>query len=291
MPPTTTSSPELVVGDCCKIMREWAREAPALIFADPPFNIGRSYDICDDRLPKLEYENFTREWLDLACGLLKPGGALWVNIPDEWAGYIQYTLTRLTPMVMRNWCIWHYRFGQNTRGRFISSKVHALYFVKPGAPWVWNEEAVLEPSDRASKYKDKRTHNKKEGADGMRVPLDVWYGEGFSRITGNNRERRALHDNQLPEAYLHRVISATSNPGDLVFDPFSGSGTSAVVAHALGRRFVGCDLSETYVESAKARVKMGPVLEELRAGLPAGAPHAEGVAGQRIDHHEAGGPA
>jgi hypothetical protein len=84
---------------------------------------------------------------------------------------------------------------------------------------------VLEPSDRATVYFDPRTLAKDENK-GMRVPMDVWYGQYWGRIQGNNKERRARHHNQIPEVYLERVIRACSNEGSLVLDPFLGSGTT-----------------------------------------------------------------
>ena len=93
----------------------------------------------------------------------------------------------------------------------------------------------------------------------MRVPMDVWYGKYWGRIQGNNLERRHYHDNQLPEVYLERVIRASSNEGDLVIDPFLGSGTTGVIAHALGRRFVGCEYSKENARLAWERMKDGPI--------------------------------
>ena len=162
---------------------------------------------------------------------------------------------------MVNWCIWHYRFGQNARTKFISSKVHVLYFVKtPIAARTWNPESVLEVSDRASTYFDPRTLSKRDGMPaGQRLPLDVWYGPYLGRIQGNNKERRGRHDNQLPEAYLERVIRSTSNQGNLVLDPFLGSGTTGVMARALGRKFIGVEYSPDNARSAFERMLAGPI--------------------------------
>ena len=158
----------------------------------------------------------------------------------------------LNPFRLVRWCIWHYRFGQHTTHNFISSKTHLLWLSNGKPPF--HATDVLEPSDRASKYNDRRTQSKVHGEPGLRVPFDVWYGEGFSRIQGNNRERRPLHDNQLPEAILTRIIRSCTSEGDLVLDPFLGSGTTAVVAARLNRHFRGCDISPTYIESAASRV-------------------------------------
>ncbi|HRJ50275.1 MAG TPA: DNA methyltransferase, partial [Phycisphaerales bacterium] len=261
----------VVVGDCRDVLAERMaalREKVDLVFADPPFNWKRAYDRWDDNLPEQEYLRFTYDWIDLCVECLRPGGSLWINIPDSWAAeivcYMKRRLERKPPVVMahQNWCVWHYRFGQNATERFINSKVHALWFIKPGAAHTWNPQEVLEMSDRASIYADPRTRTKRDGMPaGLRVPLDVWYGKYWGRIQGNNTERRGKHDNQLPEVYLERVILCSSRKGDLVLDPFLGSGTTGVVARALGRRFVGVEYSPENAESAFDRIRRGPARE------------------------------
>ena len=268
----------IFVGDCREILAELpeARQSKLdLVFADPPFNWNRAYDKWDDALPEQQYLNFTYEWLDECIKGLRPGGALWVNIPDDWAAeivcYLKGRTERKPPsmMSMQNWCIWHYRFGQNAVERFINSKVHALYFIKLGGAvggHAWNPKEVAELSDRAAIYGDKRTLSKNDGMPPkMRVPMDVWYGQYWGRVQGNNTERRHYHDNQLPEVYLERVVRACSNPGDLVLDPFLGSGTTGVMAHALGRNFIGTEFSAENARHAVERIEAGPV--RLGAGL------------------------
>jgi len=249
------------VGDSRKLLRsvpECAAGEVDLIFADPPFNWQVKYDKWHDGLSREEYLKFTRDWLDGCIDALKPTGSLWVNIPDDTAAEIVVHL-KDRGLHMINWCIWHFRFGQNRMGSFIMSKVHALYFAKDPAKRTWNAEGILEPSDRATTYFDPRTHNKREGVSGLRVPMDVWYGKYWGRIQGNNKERRANHENQLPEVYLERVILACSNKGDLVLDPFLGSGTTGVVARALGRRSIGLEYSQANARSAFARIVTGPI--------------------------------
>jgi|CXWL01.1.fsa_nt_gi DNA modification methylase len=262
------------VGDCRPLLREIPEcrgRAVDLIFADPPFNWSVPYDRWEDNLPHNEYLDFTYEWVGLCCDALRPGGALWVNIPDDWAAEIVLFLKK-RGLAMVNWCIWHYRFGQNNKSRFISSKVHVLYFVKGGGTHTWNPFDIAEASDRATTYGDKRTLSKKDGMPaGMRVPMDVWYGPNLGRVQGNNKERRSRHHNQLPEAYLERVVLSTSNPGDLVVDPFLGSGTTGVVAHALGRRFIGTEFSAENAASAFERIQAGPT-------RPLGLPNTTGSA-------------
>ncbi|MBX3365144.1 MAG: hypothetical protein KF866_10290 [Phycisphaeraceae bacterium] len=272
------------VGDCRDLLGripECVLGNVDLIFADPPFNWNRKYDRLgsgdtwdDAALSEAEYLTFTYDWIDACLRALKPTGSLFINIPDDWAAeitcYLKGRLERkpVHLMHMVNWCIWHYRFGQNTVGRYINSKVHVLYFCKDPLTRTFNAEQVLEVSDRRSTYFDPRTEAKRDGMPaGMRLPMDVWYGKFWGRIQGNNSERRANHDNQLPEIYLERVILGHSNPGDLVLDPFLGSGTTGTVAHAHGRRFIGTEFSPTLARSAFERMtKLGMVRKGASLG-------------------------
>jgi len=267
--PDSGVTAEVRIGDCREQLAKFnavRAKSVDLVFADPPFNWARDYDrhetgnAWDDAsMSREQYLSFTEQWLDLCIDSLADHGSMWVNIPDDSAAEIVVHLKK-RGMHMVNWCVWHYRFGQNTRGRFINSKVHALYFCKDPSSRTWNPDPVLEESDRRAIYGDKRTESKKDGMPaGMRVPMDVWYGKHWGRIQGNNKERRPKHDNQLPETYLHRVVACSSNPGDLVLDPFLGSGTTGVIAHAMERNFIATEFSKENAEMAFERIAMGPI--------------------------------
>jgi site-specific DNA-methyltransferase (adenine-specific) len=246
----------LFYGDCRGIMSA-VREAPSLIFADPPFNIGHGYEDFEDNLSEAEYRQFTHEWILAAEDCLADDGVMAIHVPDELVPLVLETAS--LPRI--SWIIWHYRFGQCHRSNWINGKAHCLVFAKNPDKYTWNPDEVLVASDRATTYKDKRTQN--SATPGQRVPFDVWGipsdGPYWGRGQGNNRERRAGHPNQLPEVYLERLIRAYTNPGDLVLDPFVGSGTTVVVAEALGRRSIGIDVSHPNIDSAFERLKSGAV--------------------------------
>ena len=244
---------KLYLGDCRDVLRQLDIQGKAdLVFADPPFNWDVPYDEWSDGMPRAEYERFTFDWLDACVDALAPTGSIWVNIPDDSAAEIVMHLKR-RGLTMINWCVWHFRFGQHRESSFIMSKVHALYFAKDPDNRCWNPNAILEQSDRASIYADQRTMAKDHNA-GMRVPMDVWYGQYWGRIQGNNKERRHQHHNQIPEVYLERVIQACSNEGDLVVDPFCGSGTTSTVARAWNRRSITIEYGEASAKSAWERI-------------------------------------
>jgi len=256
----------LYLGDCRDVLPALPdRGRVDLVFADPPFNWEVPYDGWKDGMPRDAYERFTFDWLDGCIDALAPHGSLWVNIPDDTAAEIVLHLKR-RGLVMINWCVWHFRFGQNRDSSFIMSKVHALYFAKDPDARIWRPDRVLEPSDRASIYGDPRTQAKKRNA-GKRVPMDVWYGPYWGRVQGNNKERRSQHHNQLPEAYLERIILACSDEGSLVLDPFCGSGTTATVARAYGRRSITIEHGPANAASAWDRItKVGMAHKGLALG-------------------------
>jgi site-specific DNA-methyltransferase (adenine-specific) len=252
---------EVYAGDCREVLAQLPPGSIDLVFADPPFNIGEPYGPWDDRMPPEQYKAFTADWLGACLRLLKPDGTLVVNVPDDIASEIDMYLKH-RGLTRRRWCIWHYRFGQHQQDNFISSKVHVLYFVLDPLRFCWNPDDILVPSDRATRYGDSRTLKKKEGTPGMRVPFDVWGADGeqfWGRIQGNSAERRPGHPNQLPEVYLERVIRPLSRPGEVVLDPFLGSGTTCTVARALGRRSIGVEYNPEFARSAFERIQQGPV--------------------------------
>jgi len=247
---------DVYVGDCRQVLASLPQGSVDLIFADPPFNWNVPYTDWNDNMKRQDYLEFTYQWLDACIRVLAPRGSLWVNIPDDSAAEVVIHLQG-RGLQMINWCIWHFRFGQCRDTNFIVSKAHVLYFARDRKNRIWNPDAILVSSDRAAVYGDARTRRTRR--PGLRVPLDVWYGPYLGRIQGTNKERRPGHHNQIPETYMRRVILACSNEGDLVLDPFLGSGTTSVVARSLNRCSIGIEFSEGTAESAFERILAGPI--------------------------------
>jgi len=216
-----------------------------LIFADPPFNIGYKYDKYHDKIKGKNYIAWTKEWMTVCKKVLKPHGSFYIAIGDEYAANVKIIADELG-LFMRNWLIWHYTFGQQMKNKFARSHTHIFYFVEDKNNFTFNDYAVRIPSDRQLIYNDKRANP--EG----KMPDDVW--NGYSRVCGTFKERTGWHPCQMPEGLLKRIIAVSSNPGDCVLDPFSGSGTTAAAATQSGRNYVGIDISEKYVENANKRL-------------------------------------
>jgi site-specific DNA-methyltransferase (adenine-specific) len=234
----------IVVGDCIKILSAAPKGAADLVFADPPFNIGYKYDVYEDRKAYDDYYEWTRRWMAACKHILKPTGSFWIAIGDEYAAEIRI-IGRELGLHLRNWVIWHYTFGQSTKKKFARSHAHLFYFTADPQEFTFNDMAVRIPSARQTTYADARANPK------GKVPDDVW---SFSRLCGTFNERVKWHPCQMPEKVLERIVRVSSNEGELVVDPFNGSGTTAAVAAKLGRRYFATDISDKYITHARQRI-------------------------------------
>ncbi len=236
---------QILCGDCVEILRAAKEPFADLVFADPPFNIGYKYDKYHDEKASDQYLAWTRDWIGECVRVLQPHGSIYIAIGDEYAAQIKLILEDELGLTLRNWIIWHYTFGQQTKNKFARSHTHILYFVKDAKNFVFHDEAVRVISDRQKKYSDKRAN------PAGKMPDDVW--NEYPRVCGTFAERTGFPC-QMPESLLARIIRVSSNEGDWVLDPFCGSGTTATVAHKLNRTYTSIDISETYVQAAKERI-------------------------------------
>src|SRR6476469_3977081 len=257
----------IVCGDSIKILNEGPEGWIDLVFADPPFNIGYLYHGYEDRRKTEDYLKFSEDWMTAVHRALKPSGSFYLAIGDEYAADLAVIARRKIGFHMRNWIVWHYTFGQQMKQKFAKSHTHILYFTKSPDPkdCTFNADAIRVASARQTTYADARANPK------GKVPDDRWYlrpqetPEEFfaadsdtwnvSRVCGTLKEREGWHGCQMPIAVLDRIVKASSNPGDVVLDPFNGSGTTAVSAALLERRYVGIDQSKEYVEFARKRLQ------------------------------------
>ncbi len=238
---------KIICGDCIEILNGTEEPLADLIFADPPFNIGYKYDKYHDKVTAKNYIEWTKDWM-LACKkVLKSNGSFYIAIGDDYAANVKIIADEIG-LFMRNWIIWHYTFGQQTKDKFARSHTHIFYFVNDKKIFTFNDYAVRVPSDRQLIYDDKRANS------AGKMPDDVW--DTYSRLCGTFNERQGWHPCQMPENLLRRIVAVSSNPGDCVLDPFSGSGTTLAAAYQLGRNYVGIDISPAYVEKSTERLSI-----------------------------------
>jgi site-specific DNA-methyltransferase (adenine-specific) len=252
---------QILTGDCLRHLAELPEASVNLAFADPPFNIGYEYDVYDDRQTRDQYLEWTERWLAAVRRVLKPDGSFYVAIGDEYVAELKVRLDALG-FVMRNWIVWHYTFGVNCKRKFNRSHAHILYYGMDPKHFTFNAAPVRVPSARQTTYADRRANPTGKLPDDTWVlrpqedercfpaDSDTWY---VARVCGTFKERTG-HPCQMPEAVLERIIRVSSNPGDLVFDPFAGSGTTLAAAKRLGRRYLGIELSEDYAERVRQRL-------------------------------------
>ena len=245
-------------GDACKLLDEWAADSVDLVFADPPFNIGYVYDKYHDDVPNEEYVEWSRRWMGCCQRVLKPTGSFYIAIGDEFVADIR-VIGRELGLHLRNWIIWRYAFGQNTKAKFCRAHTHILYFTMNAQDFTFNDKLLRFPSARHTEYQDLRAN------PAGRLPDDVW--DDFPRVCGTFKERAGFHGCQMPEALLMRIVMASSNPGEIVLDPFVGSGTTAVAAAKLGRKYVGIDISKDYAQHTRKRLKNALVESAAVPGL------------------------
>ncbi|PQO31427.1 site-specific DNA-methyltransferase [Blastopirellula marina] len=243
-----------------------------LAFADPPFNIGYKYDVYDDRKSVDEYLQWSEQWMREVSRVLKPTGAFWLAIGDEFAAELKVLATRTLGLHCRNWVVWYYTFGVHCKSKFTRSHAHIFYFTKDAKQFTFNDEQIRVPSARMLVYGDKRANPKgrvpddtwilrpQDAPDSFGSEEDTWY---FPRVAGTFKERAGFHGCQMPEQLLGRIIKCCSNEGEIVMDPFAGSGSTLVTAKKLGRTPLGFELSKDYAKQVRERlasVKVGDPL-------------------------------
>jgi DNA modification methylase len=234
------------LGDCLEIMPTMPRGKARLGFADPPYNIGFDYGkgAKRDLLPIKEYRRWCSDWLEKLVELLTPDGSIWILISYEHVAHIFATLEELG-LHFRDWITWYEKFGTNCSDKCNRTARPLLHFTRSRTDFIFDRRAMNTPSARQSVYGDKRAVARGKNHD------DVW---DIPRLADNHPERLPDAKTQLPMELLRRVIGSATEPGDLVVDPFTGSGTTPAVCLELGRAFHGIELEKQSVKLATARL-------------------------------------
>lgn len=241
---------EIITGDCLDAMAKMELGTARLVFADPPYNQGIDYGEGEkaDRLSDNAYLSWCARWMELVEGILTADGSFWVLISNEYADYFGCMLREIG-FHRRSWIVWYETFGNNNLNGFNRTSRHLFYCVKDLNHFVFNPEAVMRRSDRQEKYHDKRANPKGKLWD------DVWGINPFiPRLTGTSKERKPDFPTQLPVNLIKPVIECVTDYGDLVVDPFSGSGTTGEACLQTGRRYIGIEKSEHFAELSRARL-------------------------------------
>ncbi len=221
-----------ICGDASEEMKKIPDSSIKLIATDPPYNLSKDYGKSKDSLAFDEYLEFSRQWLKEAKRVLTDDGSIYIFMGMRYISYIYIILEQELGMTFNSWITWHYTQGIGKTRGFSPRHDDILFFTKHPASFTFNLDDIRVPQ----KYY--RHANNMSGAN----PGNVWE---FSHVHYCNRNRRN-HPTQKPEALFERIILASSNAGDMVLDPFMGSGTSLRVCQQLNRNAVGIDINPDY---------------------------------------------
>jgi modification methylase len=241
----------IIDGDCLDVMARLPEASVDLVFADPPYNLQLSGELhrpdnsrvdgVEDDWDKFadfaEYDRFTRDWLAAAKRLMKPAGALWVIGTYHNIFRIGAALQDLGFWILND-VVWRKANPMpNFRGRRFTNAHETLLWCAHDrdARYTFNYEAMKALNEDLQMRSD------------WLLPLCG----GPERL---KRDGKKAHPTQKPEALLHRVLLASTRPGDTVLDPFFGTGTTGAVAKRLGRRYIGFERDQTYAAAAEARI-------------------------------------
>lgn len=242
-----------------------ADESIDLIFADPPYNIGKQFGEFHDKWDCDEsYANWCEQWLDLCIQKLKPTGSLYVMTSTQAMPYFDLYLRNRITILSR--IAWHYdSSGVQAKKYFGSLYEPILYCVKNAKNYVFNANAIAVEAKTGSVRK-LIDYRKAEPTpyNTQKVPGNVWE---FSRVRYRMEEYED-HPSQKPEALLNRIILASSNEGDLILDPFSGTFTTCAVAKKLGRRSIGIEFQKEYVKTGIRRLGISDFFEGEELNKP-----------------------
>ena len=243
-----------------EIMSEIPNNSIDTMITSPPYNINIAYGNkwekrknigskgkkYSDSLPEDKYRELLKSVFTETKRVLKPCGTMFINMKNRMINEQivppNFILDYLDDIYLKNLIIWNFDWGGATNKRFCSRYEYVYFFSMDKKKWTFNLEDVSIPSVnyRPDRYKTQ-----------MKNPSDVW---NIPLVSGNSHERTE-HPAQYPEKLIERIIKAVTNKGDIILDPFMGSGTTAVVAKRLNRDFVGYELNSEYVDIAKKRLK------------------------------------
>ena len=266
--PVASSRPawlnSIIKGDCVAALEKLPEHSVDVIFADPPYNLQlegslhrpdqSKVDACDDDWDKFSdfaaYDAFTRAWLLAARRVLKPSGTIWVIGSYHNIFRVGTVLQDLGYWTLND-IIWRKANPMpNFRGRRFTNAHETLIWAsrdRNAKNYTFNYEAMKMANDEVQMRSD------------WLFPIC----NGGERLKDDDGEK--VHPTQKPEALLHRVLMSSTKPGDVVLDPFFGTGTTGAVAKRLGRNFVGIEREQSYIDAATKRIAAvdtasGPVL-------------------------------
>jgi adenine-specific DNA-methyltransferase len=255
----------LYQADCLDVLRALHEAAIPidLTITSPPYNIGKEYETPQ---PLADYLAWCEHWMNAVHQSTKDNGAFWLNL-----GYVQtkngkavplaYLLWNRSPFYLQQEIVWHYGAGVTTKRAFCPRNEKWLFFTKDTHFYTFNLDAVRDPN---VKYPNQKKHGKYRCNPLGKNPSDVWLIPKVTTGTKRSSKERTPHPAQFPLRLIDRIVQVSSSPGDLVIDPFSGSGSAGIPAVAAARPYIGVDLRGDYCAVSARRFEK---FLEARAAL------------------------
>lgn len=244
---------KIIWGDALEALEIIPDGSVDLIFADPPYNIGKRFVNLPDKWQTDEaYLEWSHKWLELCIAKLKPQGTMYVMTATQNSAYFDIFLRG--KITILSWIVWYYDSSSvQARNYFGSLYEPILHCVKDKSNYVFNARDILVPAKTGAVRKliDYRKPVPKV-YNSEKVPGNVWE---IPRVRYRMDEYEN-HPTQKPIALLDRIIRASSNEGDLVLDPFSGTFTTSFVAKKLHRRSIGIEINEDYIKIGLRRLQI-----------------------------------
>lgn len=241
--------------DCSSSMKKMEEKTIDLTVTSPPYNIGKAYET---PLDIKDYMEWCKSWIDEIYNITKDGGSFWLNL-----GYLELEgKAKALPIAYLLWdkikfyliqeIVWNYGAGVAGRQFFSPRNEKILWYIKNKDNYTFNLDDVR---DKNVKYPNQKKNGKLKCNPLGKNPTDVWQIAKVTSGANRSSRERTPHPAQFPLAMIDRIIKAGSNEGDLILDPFIGSGTTAIAAMNNNRKFVGFEISENYCRLAADRIE------------------------------------
>jgi len=235
---------QIINGDCLKELPNIPSDSVDSVVTDPPFNIGKKYKTYKDQ--RKDYIPWCHEWLAECIRVMKDGACLYlINYPENNAYLMPFLDEHLT---FQRWMTWHYPTNTgHSKTNFTRSQHSILFYVKGEKPKVFNKDDIAEPYLNPT---DKRIKALMAAGKKGKTPFDVFH----FNIVKNVSKDKTNHPCQIPVPMLEIFVKATTNPGDVILDPFGGSFSTAVACQKNNRNSISIELDPDYCEIGKKRL-------------------------------------
>lgn len=254
---------EIWIGDAISWLKTFKEESVDLVFADPPYNVKKAeWDTFESQE---SYVEWSLEWIREASRVLKPTGTLYICGYSEILADLKLPASKFFKGC--RWIIWHYKNKANLGSDWGRSHESILHFRK-SKEFTFNIDNIRIPyGEHTLKYPQHPQAETSQYSKGKKGDSHIWtpHPDGAKPkdvievpTTCNGMHEKTPHPTQKPEELIRKFILASSNSNDLVIDPFLGSGTTAVVAEQLIRKWKGCDISPEYCKWAADRIELVP---------------------------------